>query len=457
MLSSEIFCLETLSDALQSGTTTAVELTESMLANIANPAGQGSAVFTRVFRDEALAQAEASDALRRVGASRSRIDGIPISVKDLFDVRGYTTRAGSKVLQNHAPATEDAVVIQRLRQAGCVIVGTTNMTEFAYSGLGLNPHYGTALCAWDRETGRIPGGSSSGAAVSVTDQMAVAAVGTDTGGSVRIPAAFCGLVGYKPTASLIDMTGTLPLSTHLDSIGPLANTVTSCAWLADVLAGRPIGSVELIDALGLRLAVPNQLVFEGADDCVLHTFTLACESLERAGMEVLSIDLPELDEIAGLNAAGGFTAAEAWGWHRQLLQTREVDYDPRVSSRIKRGADLSAKYLIDLIAAREDWIARVQRKLTFVDALIMPTVPIVAPELQPLIDDDALYAKTNLLALRNPTIVNFLNGCAVSLPCHQLGGAPVGLMLAMRGGQDRQLLRLARTCEVALDRRGDPA
>lgn len=453
MLSSETFSLETLSDALQSGTTTATELTERALANIANPSGQGGTAFTRVFHDQALAQAKASDELRHAGLSRSRIDGIPISVKDLFDVRGYTTRAGSKVLQDRAPATHDALVIDRLRQAGCVIVGTTNMTEFAYSGLGLNPHYGTPLSPWNRETGRIPGGSSSGAAVSVSDQMAAAAVGTDTGGSVRIPAAFCGLVGYKPTANLIDMTGTLPLSTHLDSVGPLSTSVTSCAWLADVMAGHPIRSVDVCHPVGRRLAVPNQVVFESADEDVLHAFTLACESFERAGMEVLSVDLPELDELAGFNAAGGFTAVEAWAWHRHLLQTDEAQYDPRVSSRIKRGANLSAKYLIDLIEARADWIARVKRKLAHIDALIMPTVPIVPPALQPLIEDEALYAKTNLLALRNPTIVNFLDGCAVSLPCHQQGEAPVGLMLAMAGGQDQRLLQLAKACEVVLGTR----
>lgn len=453
MLSSETFSLETLSDALQSGTTTATELTERALANIADPSGQGGAAFTRVFHDQALVQAHASDELRRAGLSRSKIDGIPISVKDLFDVRGYTTRAGSKVLQDRAPATQDACVIDRLRQAGCVIVGTTNMTEFAYSGLGLNPHYGTPLSPWDRESGRIPGGSSSGAAVSVSDRMAAAAVGTDTGGSVRIPAAFCGLVGYKPTANLIDMTGTLPLSTHLDSVGPLSTSVTSCAWLADVMAGRPIRSLDVRHPARWRLAVPNQVVFEAADEVVLHAFTLACESFERAGMEVLSIDLPELDELAGFNAAGGFTAVEAWAWHRQLLQTEEAQYDPRVSSRIRRGANLSAKYLIDLIEARADWIARVKRKLAHVDALIMPTVPIVPPVLQPLIGDDALYAKTNLLALRNPTIVNFLDGCAVSLPCHQHGEAPVGLMLAMAGGQDQRLLQVAKSCEAILGAR----
>jgi aspartyl-tRNA(Asn)/glutamyl-tRNA(Gln) amidotransferase subunit A len=208
----------------------------------------------------------------------------------------------------------------------------------------------------------------------------------------------------------------------------------------------------MTDPARWRVAVPNQLVFEGADEVVMHAFTLACEALERVGMEVLSIDLPELNEIAGFNAAGGFTAAEAWAWHRHLLETREAEYDPRVSTRIKRGADLSAKYLIDLIEARADWIARVQRKLAHVDALIMPTVPVVAPALQPLIDDDALYAKTNLLALRNPTVVNFLDGCAVSLPCHQHGEPPVGLMVAMASGLDSQLLRLARACEIALER-----
>lgn len=454
MLSSKTPTLEALSEALASGEVTALALTEQALDRAENPSGQGPLAFTRVLRDQALAQAKVADQLRQAGSPRSAIDGLPISVKDLFDIRGLTTRAGSKVLASHAPATEDAVIVDRLRRAGAVIIGTTNMTEFAYSGLGLNPHYGTPMSPWERAIGRIPGGSSSGAAVSVTDGMAIAAIGTDTGGSVRIPAAFCGLVGYKPTASMIDMRGTLPLASHLDSIGPLATSVTSCAWLADVMAGRQIRTRAPLALEGLRLGVPNQLVLKDLDDTVSQSFALACELLAQAGVEVLSVDLPELDEIATINAAGGFTAAQAWAWHRKLLESDEQAYDPRVSSRIRRGESLSAKYLIDLIAAREDWIARVSPKIDAYDALAMPTVPIVAPQLAPLVADDDLYAKTNLLVLRNPTVVNFLNGCAVSLPCHAHNAAPVGLMLAATAGHDEHLLKVALACESVIDQLG---
>ena len=448
MLSNEMPTLESVSHALSTGQTTAQTLTEQALAKAEST--EGAVVFTRLFKDQAIAQAKASDLLRQAGCVRSELDGIPISIKDLFDVHGYVTRAGSVVLASSEPATHDATIVSRLKQAGAIIIGTTNMTEFAYSGLGLNPHYGTPLSHWDKETGRISGGSSSGAAVSIVQGMAVASVGTDTGGSVRIPAAYCGLVGYKPTASRIDMAGTIPLSQSLDSIGPITTSVRSCAWLGDILAGEAIKPLQSAKLDGLRLGVPNQLVMNDLDDSVCHTFALACEALSQAGVEVLTIDLPEFDELASINAAGGFTAAESWAWHQSLMATHEKEYDPRVSSRIKRGQDLSARYLIDLKRQRMDWISRVTKKIEAFDALVMPTVPMIAPALAPLLADDDLYAKTNLLALRNPSVINFLDGCAVSLPCHAPGEAPVGLMLAAGNQCDATLLQIALAVEESL-------
>lgn len=450
MLSGKPQTLQNLSDRLRDGGVTSVQLVERSLARIHDPNGQGDVTFTRVFDEQALQDARGADARRETGKTLSVIDGLPISVKDLFDLAGFPTTAGSVVLADAVPAREDALVIERLRKAGAIIIGTTNMTEFAYSGLGLNPHHGTPLSPWDRQTGRIAGGSSSGAAVSVSDGMAIAAVGTDTGGSVRIPAAFCGLVGYKPTASRIDMQGTLPLSKHLDSIGPIAHSVTDCAWLAAVMSGEPITAPPAMALKGLTLGVPNQLVLDGIDDVVSGTFAAACEMLEHLGARVVSLDLPELLEIASMNAAGGFTAAEAWAWHADLLNTRQAEYDPRVAIRIRRGESLDTNYINELERARRQWIARVQQKLIQVDALIMPTVPIVAPALGPLEQDDDLYAKINLLALRNPTVINFLDGCAVSLPCQAPGQAPVGLMVAGSGEQDQKILAIALACESAM-------
>jgi len=448
--------IQELSDALDKGTSTSVALTEQMLERAQDPRGQGGLVFTRLFVNEALAQAHASDRLRAAGTRRSPIDGIPISVKDLFDIKGHTTRAGSKVLADAKEAEQDAVIVQRLRQAGAVIIGTTNMTEFAYSGLGINPHYGTPLSPWDRESKRIPGGSSSGAAVSVSDGMAAAAIGTDTGGSVRIPSAFCGLTGYKPSASRVDTKGALPLSEALDSIGPLARSVNCCYTLDAVLAGQPIKSLPSMAPSSLRglvLGLPKQLVMDGADNTVTATFSDACERLRHAGVSVELFDLPELDELASINSLGGFTAAQAWAWHAPLLKERSVEYDPRVSVRIRRGAAMTARDYIDLLKARKDWIERVSARLKAVDALVMPTVPIVAPKLQPLLDDDALYGSSNILVLRNPSVVNFLDGCALSLPCHEPGQAPVGLTVAGAHGQDERILRIGLACESVLSLR----
>ena len=227
--------LNELTTALEEGSTTSVQLTEQALARATDPAGEGARA-TRLYAESALAQARASDTLRAAGVVRSAVEGLPVSIKDLFDVKGETTMAGSVAREGEPAAEHNAVVVDRLIAAGAVIVGRTNMTEFAYSGLGINPHYGTPLNPWDRATGRIPGGSSSGAAVSVADGMAAAAIGSDTGGSVRIPAALCGLTGFKPSAWRVSMAGVLPLSANLDSIGPIAASVRCCAELDAILS-----------------------------------------------------------------------------------------------------------------------------------------------------------------------------------------------------------------------------
>lgn len=438
-----------LQGVLASGRTSSVALTEAALARAQANDGEGARVFTRLYAERALKAAHASDALRQAGFARSPIEGLPISIKDLFDVAGDITMAGSVALDDAPPAAADAPVVQRLFAAGAVIVGRTSMTEFAFSGLGLNPHYGTPLNPFDRAAKRIPGGSSSGAAVAVSDDMAAAAIGTDTGGSVRIPAALCGLTGFKPTARRVSREGVLPLSTSLDSIGPIARSVACCAMLDAILSGTGENLLGEASLAGLRLAVPKTVVLESMDAVVAASFDAALGALSRAGAQISEIDVPEFAQLGAINAKGGFVAAEAWHWHRELIQRARDRYDPRVRVRILRGREMSAADYIDVLAARAAWIDAVEARIAPFDALIMPTVPVIAPKIDELADD-ATYGATNLLILRNPSLINFLDGCALSVPCHRPGEAPVGLMIAGAAGRDRTVLSIAQVVEQAL-------
>src|SRR5580658_7346290 len=261
-------------------------LIERCLDRIKDPAGEGPRTFLKVYGETARATADAYDALRRQGATPSMFAGIPVSIKDLFDVAGDVTTSGSVALRHAPPASRDALAVARLRSAGFIPIGRTNMTEFAFSGLGLNPHYGTPLNPFDRQPGRVPGGSSSGAAISITEQMAYGALGTDTGGSCRIPAAFCGIVGFKPTAERVPRTGCYPLSSTLDSIGPLARSVACCATLDAVLADEPLRTLAPIPVTGVRLAVPQSYVLEDIDAVVAAAFERALQAIARAGAHV---------------------------------------------------------------------------------------------------------------------------------------------------------------------------
>jgi aspartyl-tRNA(Asn)/glutamyl-tRNA(Gln) amidotransferase subunit A len=421
-------------------------LVEQCLARIADRAGEGERVFLKVHGDGALAAADFCDRLRAHGAIPSPFAGIPISIKDLFDMAGDVTTAGSRALRDAPATTRDAPCVARLRAAGFIPIGRTNMTEFAFSGLGINPHYGTPLNPYDRGAARIPGGSSSGAAVSVTDAMAYGALGTDTGGSCRIPAALCGIVGFKPTAHRVPTAGAFPLSTSLDSIGPLASTVACCAVLDAVLAGEPVVELAPFPLSGLRLAVPQTTVLDGIEPAVARAFETALATLRKAGAGVIDIPLRELSELPDINAKGGLPAAEAYAIHRALIAKAEKMYDPRVLSRILRGEEQNAADYIDLVEARKKFIRRVAAITAPYDALVMPTVPVTAPRLADLDADDA-YRRVNFLVLRNPSIANFLDRCSISLPCHHAGDAPVGLMLIGEHGADRRLLAIAAAIE----------
>jgi aspartyl-tRNA(Asn)/glutamyl-tRNA(Gln) amidotransferase subunit A len=441
--------LATLADDLEGGRTSARKLVDECLARIADTSGEGIRTFIHVDAEAAIEAAEAMDRLREVNAAPSRYAGIPVSIKDLFDIKGQVTRAGSRALEDSAPAEADASVVARLRRAGFVVIGRTNMTEFAFSGIGINPHFDTPKGAWQRHVGHVPGGSSSGAAVSVVDGMAHGALGTDTGGSCRIPAAFNGIVGFKPTQRRVPLDGGVPLSSTLDSFGPLARTARCCAVLDAVLAGETVVPLQPRPIKGMRLAVPTTIVLDQLEDAVARTFERALETLSRQGALIERIEVPEFLDVGVMNTKGGFAAAESYAWHRYLIVSHGDVYDPRVRTRILRGEAISAADYIDLLGARRSLIARTEKRIAPYDAFVLPTTANTPPRIADLADDKAFTAQ-NLLALRNCTLINMIDGCAISLPCHRESEVPVGLMLAGAGGSDRRIFELAAGMEDAI-------
>ena len=375
--------------------------------------------------------------------------GMSVSVKDLFDVTGQVTKAGSKVLQNAPPATADCPAVARLRAAGAVLAGRTNTVEFAFSGVGINPHYGTPVNPADTKVERIPGGSSSGAAVSVAAGAALIGLGSDTGGSIRIPAALCGIVGFKSTARLVPTTGALPLSTSLDTVCALTRSVTDAITVHEVLAAR-IVKLPGKPLVHCRFAVARTLMQDGLDSTVALAFERSLKLLKAAGAQIEEIELREISELATINATGGLSAAESYAWHRQLIAEHQADYDPRVALRILRGASMTAFDYIDLLAARADWIARMEARLQGFDAVLSPTVPIVAPSVASVLSDDTEFFRVNGLLLRNTAVVNMVDGCGISLPCHTPDELPVGLTLWHGAMHDDAVLSAALQIETLL-------
>jgi len=374
-----------------------------------------------------------------------------VSVKDLFDVAGEVTLAGSRALDDTPPANADAPIVARLKAAGAVIIGRTNMTEFAFSGVGINPHYGTPGNPHDRSL--IPGGSSAGAPVSVADGMAAVAIGTDTGGSVRIPAALCGLVGFKPTQYRVPRDGATPLSTTLDSVGPIGVSVGCCALTDAVMAGEPAELPPAISPDGLRLGIPRTVMLDDLDAAVAAAFERAVSALSRAGARIVELPLEMLGDYARINIKGGLPVAEAFAWHEKLLERRGNEYDPRIRTRIGRGREMTAAEYIRLVEGRADFIRRFDTETEAFDALVMPTVPMTAPPVAAFARDED-YARLNLKLLRNTAIINFLDRCALSLPIAPPGTAPVGLMVVGRHGDDRRLLAIGQGIETALGATG---
>ena len=438
--------------AIQQGLTTAAQVAEECLA-LAKTAACES-VFLQLTPDSLRATTT------QAGIHNSPLAGLPVSIKDLFDVQGQVTAAGSVVLAKAPAAKQDSAAVTRLRQAGAGLIGRTNMVEFAFSGVGNNPHHGTPQ-AWDALTdrpagtdpaGHVPGGSSSGAAVSVATGAAFIGLGSDTGGSIRIPAALNGLVGFKNTARRVPTHGALPLSTTLDTVCAMTRSVRDTILAHEILSARqvpassrPLGSY--------RLAIARSLMQNDMDSTVTRAFERSLQTLRTAGAQIVELPLAELEELSAMMATGGFSPAESYAWHRHLLDSSAVQYDPRVSARILRGANMRAHEYMDLVQARTQWIARMQKTLQTCDAVLSPTTPIAAPprsSVAPGAERDAEFFRVNGLLLRNTSAVNTLDGCAISLPCHQPGELPVGLMAWHGPMHDDTILQLALVLEQTL-------
>ncbi len=424
---------------------------ETLLLQVAEAADTPAAaqVFTTRFDAQALAAARAADAALARGGALGPLAGLPVTVKDLYDIAGRTTMAGSVLRAGRAPASTDAAAVARLRAAGAAITGLTNMTEFAFSGVGLNPHQGTPVNPCDATVARIPGGSSSGAAVSVALGLAVAGLGSDTGGSIRVPAALCGLVGFKNTQARTPLEGAFPLSTALDTACAMARTVADCLVVDGVLAGAPL-PVQPRTLAGARLLVPGTLMLDALDATVARAFERALERLSAAGAVIVQHPLEELGQVWQINTPGGLSAIEAWRTHGADMQTQRERFDPRVASRIAAGAAVSDAQHLHIHEGRRAWIGRVTQRLAGFDAIVCPTTPIVAPTIAEADASDEAFFKANSLLLRNTFPINFLDGCAFTLPCHEAGELPVGLMLAAPGGHDAALAALALAAEPVL-------
>lgn len=445
--------LEDAAAALAEGSATGRGLLGACLERARDPSGEGARAFVRLDAEAAEREASFHDAARAAGRAASPYAGVPVSIKDLFDVAGSPTRAASKVLEDAPPAKWDAPAVARLRALGFVFVGRTNMTEFAYSGLGMNAHFGTPLNPWDRGVGRIPGGSTSGGVVSVTDGMALAALGTDTGGSCRIPAALSGAAGFKPTSGRIPREGMVPLSPSLDSVGSIARSIRCCALIDSAIAGCAPERPDPPPARMLRLGLLQTLVLEDMDEHVSAAYRRAVSGLSRAGAQLSEVEIPGLAEYPHVNRKGGIVSAEAYAHHRAYLEDRSGRYDPWILGRFEAGKSQSAADYQDLLAARRDLTEAARRASGGFDALVMPTVPVAAPALADM-QDPAASGKANRLLLRNTSVWNFIDRPAASVPCHEPGEPPAGLMLVGHAGDDRRLLAVAAAAEDALARAG---
>lgn len=412
---------------------------------------QAQHVFTQLYSLRAQRDAQVCDAHQQAGHSLGALHGVCITLKDNLDVAGETTMAGSMVCAGEPPAAQDAMAVSRLRHAGAVLLGKTNMSEFAFSGVGINPHHGTPVNPVDRQHARVPGGSSSGAAVSVALGLAEVGIGTDTGGSIRIPAALCGLVGYKSTQARIPRTGVMELSRTLDTVGSIARSVRACLDVDAVLSLQPLPT-DAVSLRGLRFAVPQTWMLDDLDATVAHAFERALQCIAKAGAQVVELPFEALGDIVSLSQPGGFSPVEGYAAHHARLSRGAHQVDPRVVARMMLGQGVSAQDYLTLHNQRQAWISAAEQTLRGFDAMLSPTTPIVAPLIAPLLNDDEAFFMVNRLLLRNPSVINYLDGCAWSLPCHSAEELPVGLMVSAVAGQDAHLAPVALALEDLMNR-----
>jgi aspartyl-tRNA(Asn)/glutamyl-tRNA(Gln) amidotransferase subunit A len=415
------------------------------LQRIRAPELEGAKVFTAVYEAGARREAEASDRRLAAGAPLGPLDGRIVSIKALFDVAGETTTSGSAVLRGHAAAETAAIVVARLRAAGAIVIGKTQMTEFAFSAVGLNPNCGEPGNPHDRS--RVTGGSSSGAVVSVIDGMAEIAIGSDTGGSLRIPAALSGAVGFKPTSGRVPTEGAFSLSSTLDVVGPIALSVDDCALADAVLSGENAQPLRPADRNRFRLIVPRGRLFADVEPEVSAAFERALATLRKAGIRVEDGTLdPELDLLAEIDKIGAFTAIELLATLRDLGITALDGIDPKTRARIEAGSGVAASDYVRMARRRTALVQRLQTRMSDNEAFALPTVPIVAPLLAE-VREDAAFHRANGLVLRNPRVANLLDCPSISLPVAS-SGLPVGLMLIGRRAADHRLLEIASAIEA---------
>ncbi|MGP4727802.1 amidase [Agrobacterium deltaense] len=437
-----------LSVLLQSGHLDPRALVEETLDAVGGEDDQ--AIFVELTAARAMSEAEA--AAKRIGEGRSCgvLDGIPVAWKDLFDLEGMATTAGSTVLANDKPASRDADVVTALKQAGMICIGRTNMSEFAFSGLGINPHYGTPRNPASTDGHRLPGGSSSGAGVAVAAGLVPVAIGSDTGGSVRIPAAFNGVVGYKASRGRYSMRGVYPLAKSLDSLGPLTPTVQDAVWVDAAMRGKAAADLTRAPRSGLSLVVPETVFFDGIEDGVAAAFEQAVERLVRAGASVRRQAFPIFSELFDLiREKGALVTAEAFALHKTRLEGADAArMDPRVVARAGLGANISLPDYIAIIDARERMTAAFSGMIGRQELLVSPTLPHVAAKVAPLLESDDAFFAMNAKTLRNTQIGNFFDLCGVSIPCGTGdAGMPVGLLLSGLHGTDDHVLSVAMAAE----------
>lgn len=437
-----------IAEAIKTKRLSPVEVTKAHLDRIDRLNGDYVAFIT-VAHDHVLAAAKKAESEIASGRYRGPLHGVPYGAKDIIDTAGILTTNGAPFFRDNIPKA-DAAVIEKLDAAGAVLLGKCNTHQFAAGSTTINATYGTARNPWDRE--RIVGGSSGGSACALAARMAPLTLGSDTGGSIRIPAALHGIVGFKSTQRLVPLDGTVPLSSTLDTVCAMTRSVRDAVLVHEILAARRVTRSQA-PLSHYRLAVVPQLMCDDMDATVARAFERSLQTLRAAGARISELPLPALHELAGLQANGGFSAAESYAWHRHLLAERSARYDPRVLTRIQRGTAISAADYIDLQQARRNWITRIEQALQDFDAVLSPTVPVVAPplaEVLPGAERDAAFFRLNGLLLRNPGVVNMLDGCALSLPCHLPDELPAGLMVWHGAMRDDAVLNISQQIEHLL-------